>query len=248
MYLYLKYTPVAVFGLLLSACGGGGGGGGGGPIASTDTFPLGLALKNRTDNGYTNTFSVTGTAPDPTSPGTICHVVGNGTISVDAASANPNNPTTFEGQAALLNNETVNGNLTLCNHQGTTNSSSKVYTTTPGYVPLGVNVTGGAYCVAHVLPPSGLPATVKVGDQIMVGTFDCYASSAKAQPTGSTDLSFAVEADTEHTAILNFIQKEYDTSHTLTLTDQSRYRIDTFGTVAWISETATGPGYSYTFK
>ncbi|MGA7178318.1 MAG: hypothetical protein WBX11_01840 [Thiobacillaceae bacterium] len=241
---YLRLTLVTTLYLSLLACGGGGGGGGSGPVASTDSFPAATALQNQTVNGYVQSFTVTGTQ---TVSGTTYNVSGTGTITVLAASSS-----SFEGQAALLNDETVSGTLTVNGASAPFSTTTQVYST-PGYAPFGLVVlsppnqpSAAEYCVMQGTPI--IPTTVKVGDSGAIGTYNCWSDSFKTTPIGTGQLSYVVEADTAHTAIVNLTEKDYDSTSTLTLTDQRRWRIDTNGNLTWVSETATGPSFSYVFK
>ena len=153
-------------------------------------------------------------------------------------------PSTFEGQPALLNNETFSGTLMVNGATAPISSTAQEYTTT-SYAPFGI-VSSGRYCVMQGSP--SIPSTVKVGDSATIGTFNCYTDSSKTTVLGTGQLSYVIEADTEHTAITNLIEKDFDNAHALQLTDQRRSRIDTFGNLNWVSETATGPTYTYLFK
>jgi hypothetical protein len=236
---YLRLTLVATLYLSLVACGGGGGGSG--PVASTDSFPFAAALQNQAVNGYVQSFTVTGTQ---TVSGTSYNVSGTGTITVSPASSS-----TFEGQGAWLNNETVNGTLTANGTSAPFSSTTQEYSTL-AYAPFGLVVPGSEYCVLQ--GAAMIPTTVKVGDSGAIGTYTCWKDSSKLQLYGTGQLSYVVEADTAHTAIVNTTEKDYDSTSTLILTDQRRWKIDTNGNFTWVSETATGqtPGgtFSYVFK
>lgn len=234
MSAYLKVAVVSALSLSLAACGGGGGGSG--PITSTDSFPMATAFKNQIDSGYFHDFTVTGSQ---TVSGTTYHVSGSGNISVSPAT-----PSTFEGQAALLNSETLSGTLVVNGTTAPFSSTAQEYATT-SYAPFGI-VTSSEYCVMQGSP--SIPSTVKVGDTAAVGTYTCYTDGSKTTVLGTGQLSYVVEADTEHTAILNLIEKDFDSTNSLQVTDQTRWRIDTFGNLTWVSEAATGPSYSYVFK
>jgi hypothetical protein len=107
-------------------------------------------------------------------------------------------------------------------------------------------VYSGGYCVMQGTPT--IPSTVKVGDTAVLGTYTCYSDSTTATVVGTTKLSYAIEPDTANTAVVNIIEEEYDNSNVLQSTDQARWRVDLVGTASFVSETATGSGFSYTFN
>ena len=223
---------------LLTACGGGGGGGGTpSPIVSTDSFSFATANAAHINNGYALNFNLTGTQMVG---GVNYNVTGSGTVTVTAAT-----PSNFEGQPALLNTETVTGTITV---NGVTAPLPAVvqqsYSTT-NYVPLG-EVDGNEYWVMQGTPV--IPATVKVGDTAVLGTFTRYTDSGKATVLGTVKLSYVIEADAAHTAIINLVTQQYDTLNALEYSDQTRWRIDTVGTVTFVSEIATSPLFTYTLN
>jgi hypothetical protein len=156
----------------------------------------------------------------------------------------PATPSTFEGQAALLTSETVSGTIVVNGTTAPFSSTAQEYATT-SYAPFGI-VTSSEYCVMQGSP--NIPLTVKVGDTAAIGTFTCYTDSFKTTALGTGHLSYAIEADTEHTAIVDLIERDFDNTSSLLVTDQTRWRLDTFGNLTWVSESTTGPSFSYVFK
>jgi hypothetical protein len=97
------------------------------------------------------------------------------------------------------------------------------------YVERGFYSVGGNYGV-FVTPPA-IPATVTVGMTGIIGSEALYTSSTKAVSSGRMDFSYAVEAETSTTAVINLISRNYNASNVLTATEQDRYRIDASGTL-----------------
>jgi hypothetical protein len=221
------------FGLFLSAlligCGGGGGGGsGGGPVTSTLTFPLATANANLINNGYTLNLAVTGTQ---IYNGKSYGVTGSVTLAQSAST-----PSTFEGQPALLNTQSMNGTVTVLSATLPVTSSAQVYSTT-NYAPLG-QVASGSYYVMQGTPT--IPSTGKVGDTAVIGTFNVYTDSTKLNLLGTAKISYVVEADTASTAIIALIEDDYDTSNTLNASTQTRWKMDASGNVTFVSVRLTG--------
>ena len=199
----------------LTACGGGGGSGSNGPVTSTNTFDIRAGHARLTANGFSTTFAVSGTC--------------SGTFSLTSGPATTN--TVFEGVAALSRSSV--GTLSVSN----CNPASNVGTTTSyfdsNYVPLGYSVVGGNYAV-WASPPS-FPVAARVGDVAVAGTVNKYTNSTKSTSAGTEENSYVIEADTATTAIVNLISKNYNAAHTLTSTEQDRYRIAADGSLTLIS-------------
>jgi hypothetical protein len=223
---------------LLTACGGGGGdSGSSGPVVSTTSFPFSTANANLINNGYTHNYTLTGWQ---IVNGVQYNVTGSGTIAQSAAAAS-----TFEGQAALLNTQTSTGTVTANGQSAPLPTTTVQQYSTSNYVPLGY-VDSGEYCVMQGTPT--IPATVKVGDTAVLGTYTCYANSSKTTVLGTSKMSYVIEADTANTAIINIKEEDYDASSTLTFTSQQRWRIDVNGGVSFVSVTAADTTYSYTMN
>ena len=225
--------------MLVTACGGGGGSGGGGvaagPVASASSFSMTTVMADQINNGYTENFTVTGTQ---IVGGITFNVTGNGTITV-APAVNA----VFEGQAALQNTGTISATLTVNGISAPLSETSQSFSTT-NYVPLGES--NGEYWVMQGAPV--IPATVNVGNTGTIGTYTRYSDSGKATVLGTAQISYVVEADTATSAVVNIILREFDNTNTLLLTDQDRWRIDTLGNLAWVSETASAPDFNYVFN
>lgn len=189
----------------LVACGGGGGGGGDSAAPAVTSFPLLAGYKALTAAGGTNNYAVTGSCS------------GSATIADGVAVA-----ASFEGVNGYSTTSTATVNVTNCTPASNSSSNTTYYDA--NYTPLGSSTPGSEYAKVVTVPPP-LPASVKVGDAGAYATLTVYADGTKATVTGSRTFSFAVEADTPSTAIVNLIAKDYDTSNTLLFTQQSRYRI-----------------------
>ncbi len=139
--------------------------------------------------------------------------------------------TTFEGSPALSSNAVGTYSWTGCTPASGSTTIVRYYDS--NYLPLGRQVVGDDYGVFTGSPT--LPTTAKVGDVYVIGTQQEYSNSTKTTPTGREDTTLVMEADTATTAIANLISKSYNTSGTLTATEQNRYRVAANGTLTPIS-------------
>ena len=202
----------------LSGCGGGGGGSSG-PVTSTQSFPLQSANKSTEANGWSKSFTVSGT----------CSGTGN------YAKAPANTPATFEGIAGFSAAVTITMSFTNCTPASIAQSETAYYDS--NYVPLGYN-TGTSSADANYgvfLTPPSIPVSVTVGGTGIIGTETLYTDSTKTTPYGTSNISYVVEADTSTTAIVNLINNTYNTSNTLLATEQDRYRIASTGALIPVS-------------
>lgn len=207
-----------ILSIFFSGCGGGGGGGGSsapaGPVTSTLTFPLLSAYKTTNANGWTKTFTISGNCS------------GSGTVTISPAAT----ATTFEGVPALASGRAITGTYTNCTPASFAGTSTSYFDS--NYIRLGSS-SSSSYSV-YLTPPT-LPTSVTVGTSGTIGTATEYANSTKTTGDGRTDISYVIEADTSTTAIVNVIQKAYNSAGTLTATSQSRYRIAATGALTPIS-------------
>ena len=201
--------------LLITACGGGGGGGASSPVASINTFDLRAGHSRLAASGFTKTLAVSGTC--------------TGSFSLTSGPATTN--TTFEGIAALSRSAVVSLNVSNCNPASNVGTTTSYFDS--NYVPLGYSVVGGNYAV-WASPPS-FPVAARVGDVAVAGTVNKYTNSTKSTSAGTEENSYVIEADTATTAIVNLISKNYNAAHTLTSTEQDRYRIAADGSLTLIS-------------
>jgi len=208
--------------LILAGCGGGGGGGSGsggaaqtfpGTVTSTLSFPLQIGMANSVKNGLSANFTVSGTCS------------GSASL-VDATPISA----IFEGASVFSVASTQTINFTNCTPATTTGTQTSYYDN--NYLPAGTSFSGD-YGV--FLTPTNIPATVKVGDTGAIGTQNNYTDNTKTVFTGQDIISYVIEPDTATTAIVNLIDKTYNSSGVLTSTQQDRYRIVSNGTMTYIS-------------
>ncbi len=199
----------------LSGCAGGSGDNSpAGVVPSTLQFPLQSAFKSLVANGYSKSFSVTGT----------CIGTGNKTAAATTTA-------TFESVPVFSAVETMTATLDKCTPSSIAQTFTSYYDS--NYFPLGFNSVGvnyGVYLTAPIIPLS-----VTVGGTAIVGTVSLYTDSTKGTSNGKEDLSYVVEAETANTAIVNLISKIYNSSNQLTSTEQDRFRIATTGPLVPIS-------------
>lgn len=202
--------------LTIAACGGGGGGSTASvPIASTNTFNIRSGYTKLSVDGFTKTLSISGTC--------------TGTLTITDAPATTS--TTFESQIAFSGNSVMSATLNGCTPASSTSTETRYFDS--NYAPLGYSVVGGDYGVWA--SPAVLPTSAKVGDVAIVGTINKFLNSSKTTSTGRQEISYVIEADTATTAIANLISKSYNSSNTLTSTEQDRYRVAADGTLTLIS-------------
>ena len=196
---------------VLCACGGGGGDTVVPPAAAPTTFALNAGYKARIISGAAESFGLSGSCS------------GTATITTSAAV-----PSTFEGVAGYSSAQLSTIKFDTCLPANGSSSGTTYFNA--GYMPIGLAIVGGEYSKFDV-PPTDLPASVKVGDAGTFATLTTYADSTKAVVTGKRVLSYAIEADSATTAIANVITRSYDVSNQLLATQQSRYRMTQAGTL-----------------
>ncbi|MBW4047298.1 MAG: hypothetical protein HIU89_04995 [Proteobacteria bacterium] len=231
---YKKALLIMALSASLSACGGGGGAG------TTLSFPLQTAVVNLYSTGYQKTAVVSGTA---LISGLSIPVSGAVTLTRTPAA----NPTTFEGQDALVATTSVAGSITVGSQTLSMDSSTQGYLS-PTYAPLGY-AGNGQYCVATTA--SSYPSTVTIGQTGPIVSYNCYTDSTKTTPTGSESLSFAVApGPSNSTATVSLIDTFVDFSNVQLFRAQDNYVVDTAGNYTFVSEsgeqTLTANGTSIT--
>jgi hypothetical protein len=197
--------------MTLAACGGGGGSA---APSTTTTYPLRSGYQSLISQSEVNSFAISGTC------------TGTATETRSAAV-----PATFEGTAGVSTTTTLTGSYSNCTPASFASTGVSYYDT--NYKPLGSATPGTDYAVYSV---TDLPISAKVGDTAQFGTADVYSSNTKQVKTGTRTLSYAVEADSGNTAIINVITKAYNTSNQLLFTQQSRYRINASGQFTAVSK------------
>lgn len=205
------------FAALLSACGGGDSTPAAGPVTSTLSFPLKSAYSALVEKGYTKSYVVSGSCKGIASEITAAATGGQ----------------TFEGVPGQLSAAlTLTINLTTCTPPSITETVTAYFDT--NYTPLGFKSVNGVYSV--YMPPPSIPASIMVGDTGTIGTTADFTDSSKIARAGQTVVSYVVEPDTASTAIVNLIFKTFDTSGSLTSTEQDRYGISSTGALTPVSK------------
>ncbi|WP_031404420.1 hypothetical protein [Thiomonas sp. FB-Cd] len=217
---YNKALLIMALSASLSACGGGGGGG------TTLSFPLQTAVVNLYSTGYQKTAVVSGTA---LVSGLSIPVSGIVTLTLTPAA----NPTTFEGQDALVATTSVAGSITVNSQPLSIDSSTQGFLS-PTYAPLGY-AGNGQYCVAAAA--GSYPSTVTIGQTGPIVSYNCYTDNTKSTLTGSESLSFAVAPGPSlSTATVSLIDTSFDLSNVQVSRAQDNYVIDTAGNYTFVSE------------
>ena len=201
--------------LTISACGGGGSSTASGPVASTNTFNVRSGYTRLSASGFSKTLAISGTC--------------TGTLTITDAPATTS--ATFESQSALSGSSVMSATLNGCTPASSISTETRYFDS--NYAPLGYSVVGGDYGVWA--SPAVLPTSAKVGDVAIVGTINKFSNSSRTTSTGRQEISYVIEADTATTAIANLISKSYNSSNTLTSTEQDRYRVAADGSLTLIS-------------
>ena len=196
--------------------------------SSSTTFPALRAYTSLIVGGVDTTFTVAQSGTSACS--------GTGTYTRSPASA----PTSFNltptyAVSAVSSTESVNKNWTNCTPAISTIDATE-YFNSSNYMPLGANVPNTVY---NVYPTSTFPAAVSVGDTGIIGTYNQYTNSSESTSVGKVEASYAVTADTATTAIFTIIYKSFNTSNTLTSTENDAWRISTTGSITPVSLVST---------
>lgn len=232
---FLKLAGASILSAaLLTGCGGGGGGSSdnqgpvnGGGVPSTLTFHPLAGYQSRLNAGASDSFSV----KYQFQSGATC--VGSASIITQPAEA-----ATFEG----VNSYAVEQNSTLDCGTSSSQATGHTYYDVRNYGQIGLEsssspVISTEYDVYVDLPnlPPTLPTDGKVNDTGDLATFNIYTKSDKATLIGKRVISYAIEADTTQTAVLNVINKAYDTNNQLLSTQQSRYVMSSDNKLTYLS-------------
>jgi hypothetical protein len=210
---------------LLVACGGGGGSSGGaapsgsGTVTSASAFDVHSGYQARISAGASDNYTVTGSC------------AGTATITNGATA-----PATFEGVSALSASQTATVTFTNCSPSVSTASGTNYYDSSDALLGTVVLNPVSQATIEYArwsatTTPAPLPTAAKVGDAGTLTTLTTYSDSTKTTVTGQRIFSYSLEADTASTAILNLVQKTYDASNTLLITQQSRYRVAANGSL-----------------
>lgn len=202
---------------VLSACGGGGGGSTPAAPAAATTFAMKAGYTAKIVAGSNYNYTVSGS----------CSGTANSTDSAPVAAS-------FEGVAGFAANTSFTLTVANCTKASNTVTGQVFYDS--NYTPLGSSVPGASY---GKFEPAAtpLPALLKVGDSNVFGTQMMYSDSTKTVANGKRVYSYVVEADTATTALVTFLVLGYDaaTPPQLLVTEQSKYRMATDGTLTQLS-------------
>lgn len=202
---------------LLCGCGGGGSDSPStAPVASTATFPLQSGYRSLVLSSQSYNFTISGSCI-----GTAVETVGAATTTA-----------TFEGSAALQSTVTQQLNRTNCAPAAVTTTAT-TYLDPTTYLPSGSVTPGSEYVVASARA-AALPATVKVGDNAAVVSFDVYSDSTKSRSIGTRTATFTITADTSTTALLTIITNDF-VGTSLLGTQQTTYRMSQDGSLFLVS-------------
>ena len=206
----------------IAACGGGGDSG---PVASLDTFQFRTAYINR----YIQPISLIGHLS-----GTVSGVSITGTATV--VSGAPSN-TIFEGMEALQKVATATVTMTVNGVTVPVSATTLAYADAT-YYPLGSSAPGEYGVVTGVV---NIPVTARINDTGIAYTENRYSSSSKFFFLGTTEMTFALEADTGSTALLKLIRTKKNASGTMTAQTISTYRLTPTGVLTDISVSSIDP-------
>jgi hypothetical protein len=223
--LHARALAALLLAAALGACGGGGGGG------AEQTYPLRAALDNLTRTGSRLFLVAVGTGAAATQA-----VDGDCTGWRHESASGVIGPVAFGSNAAAQSS-----NVTSIQHwsNGCTPTDltvNEVDYFDSNYSLIGAEVASVSVYGISAAPLPVIPASVKVGDSGPIGTLNFQASSTDTTSRGRAERTYAIEADTNSTAIINFISKAYDQSGSLTSTLQTRYRIDAKGNLTFVIE------------
>jgi len=212
--------------LVLNACGGGGLST---AMTSASTFNLQRGISGLVTNGQSSAVTFSGTA---VVSGTSVPFTGSGTLTLNEASS-----ATFNGEAALAQTQTISGTITAEGQSKTFSLQSVEYYATGDYALLG-DTTSSEYDVA----PTAFtyPTSVTAGSSGVLGTTSDYTDSTKNSSAGTTQVSYAVTAQSGSTTTVTVAITEqiYDTQSNLLQTDVSNYNLTDAGVLTLVSASA----------
>lgn len=207
---------------LISGCGGGSDGGDGSSKVSTSTFPVSAALKNLVSNGYTASFTVSGTLNGADLTGT------------GSETSTPGANSSFENQPAIDVGDQISYNLQWKGQAVNWTDTSHNYFNQSSYAVIGTIDPSGNYAVATSF--NGWPSAARVGDSGTLGAIVFYSDQAKSSITGGATLNYSIESDAPTTAILAITTVYTDSGNAIVETDVDRYRLTPSGEITWVSK------------
>lgn len=203
--LTIRNTVAGVLLAILAACGGGGGDDWDHDWTEpSTTFALRAAFQARMDAATQVSYTVT--------LGGVCN--GWATESVTAPVSG-----TFEGYPALVKTTTATMNFPDCG--GSASAVGQSYYDA-AYSVLGATADGE---FAKFDTPMVLPEFVRVGDWGSLGTANSWSSPSRTVALGSVDHSFAVDPESDTSAIFRLYMQAYDPWGTLLWTETDSYRL-----------------------
>lgn len=215
----LTYTKALALTMIFSSLSGCGGGGDSGPVTSTTSFPFRSALGAMVTNGFSKNYTISGsgcgTAIYTASPAIGGSTLGTQTNLFEVAETLAITATNCSGAPGSTNVSTSKTTYYTANYYLAGDYSASQY---------------GVFPITYANSPS-----VMVGDTGNLGTENTYSDTSMAVLTSTTEHTYIVEPDTPNTAIINMVDKSFDSSHVLKNTAQSRYRISTSGPLTPLS-------------
>jgi hypothetical protein len=228
----VKLVLAALTSSMLMACGGGGSETAV-PVASKNTFDFQTGWRAFLQAAYTKNLNITGSC---TGTLTYRHNATSQPSEFDYSDLSfPHPPGTLNPGYVVSQTQQTEAALTGCNLTSSSSINTAYYDGLT-YAPFGY-VGGTAYNGATSYKGTfrefssrvTLPNTVKVGDAGSVGTsviFGTYNFKKDGISQGRYDITYTIEPHTANTAIINIISKGYDTANVMTITDETRYLID----------------------
>lgn len=222
---FSKLSTLTLSAAFIAACGGGGGDSGlptpVPPVVSSETFQVKTAYINYFTDTSSHPFLVSGTAAG-------FKVTGSGTVTQSGVTNG-----TFEGAAVLQKTTLVTGSFVVNNTSYSLDASDTAYVDA-NYVAKGWS--GEEYVV--VVSVAVVPDTAKVNDTGLWHTSNRFDTSAKTTFLGTSQVSFALEADTATTALLKIIQIDKDTVGDIEMTATATFRVTPAGGLTRLTENA----------
>jgi len=212
--------------LALSGCGGGGST----AVQGGTAYGLANALGKLVTQGFSVSVTLSGSLPIN---GVATTVTGSGTLTYGAGASG-----TFNGAAALLQDQTLSGSVTAAGQTDPYTTSVTDYYATGNDAFLGeVNNTanGAEYDVAQ--SPIVYPATVVDGSSGALGTVSRYTDSTMSVALGTAQVSYSVKTDSTSSGSVIVELKElvYDTQNRLLETDLTDYALSTNDVLSLVS-------------
>ena len=201
----------AALATLLASCGGDGS-----STQEPTTYPLRQAYDKLLQDGETGTFAISGSC------------IGTAFLKDD-----PEVSTTYEGLPALGIPKYSTFIYTNCSPQQSVTLGTNYYTLDHRLLAVTTTTSSAISVVAPT--EEQLPVAVKVGDLFVRGTATTYADNTRAKILGQIGRRLTIEPDTTSTVIVNFISETFGADGVLSLTVQSKYRMNAAGSLTKIS-------------